>query len=187
MNKAEREKIAKSLLTGNYEISNSGGGGGGGTAVQHQYTHSHHGNTHTRIPPIQDPIGRTQGITKTKERLLYMQRHNLPKQHFLEIMTETATIPVVTGKELFEQKRQMLKKKGLEDTWTHVKLSPGLTWEDAIKGDASKQQVRENYLCALLVLSLLSLSLSLSLSLFLSTATTVSLSNHTSNSQSYRN
>lgn len=155
MNKAEREKIARSLLTGNYEISGSTSGHGSrlgspysgsrphspGAAAAAQANASKNQASSYRIPPV-DPISRTKEIARTKEKLLYLQRHNLPRQHFLEIMTETAPIPVVSGKELYEQKVGFLRNKGVDDTLTHVKLQPGLTWQNAIKRSPSPPDVR---------------------------------------------
>lgn len=110
--KEQREQIAHSVLTGSYEVKED--------------------DPHRDDGKVANPLKRANEIQRTKEKLLYLQRHNLPKPHFLELATETAHVPILDPSILRQEKLKMMRNRTVEHTLAHVRLEPGLDWHNAI-------------------------------------------------------
>jgi hypothetical protein len=85
----EREMIAKSILQGNFEIQRV-------APRSNKPTHQQH-------------IAHAKDNSTKQIKLLYENRHKLPKPHFLEVITESAKIPVVSPRKLYQEKVNLLK------------------------------------------------------------------------------
>jgi len=91
----EKEKVSKSILEGNYEIRNVPMDEDG--IVRRPPTSGGIPFVHKRAP--QTTPGNEYRQSLTQENKLYMSRFNLPKPHFLEVVTQSADIPIVNLKD----------------------------------------------------------------------------------------
>jgi hypothetical protein len=102
----EKEIIAKSILQGNFEIQ------------QLPVKYSQHKKEEQRQHYQQ--VAKARDNTSKELKLLYINRHKLPKPHFLEVVTEAAKIPIVSPK-LVHQERVLL----LKNSQSLGRLNPG--------------------------------------------------------------
>jgi hypothetical protein len=91
----EKEIIAKSILQGNFEIQ------------QLPVKYSQHKKEEQRQHYQQ--VAKARDNTSKELKLLYINRHKLPKPHFLEVVTEAAKIPIVSPKTVHQERVILLK------------------------------------------------------------------------------
>lgn len=87
---AQRETIATSILSGNYQVS-----------------------ANEQVSPSRSSIHRTEKeMSTTRSNFIDLNRHNLRKPNFLEVISESTRIPIVSPKEVYEQKITHIRSKG---------------------------------------------------------------------------
>jgi hypothetical protein len=85
-------KVAKALLTGNYDVEPT---------------------NDTKPRPI-TPVNPSKAVIDAEfkaQQLLLLNRHNLPKPRFLEVVTESTAIPTLSKKALREEQMKHIREK----------------------------------------------------------------------------
>lgn len=103
ISREEKEKVSKSILQGNYEIT------------EHSDDHLPHPSaSHEHIK---------RSITKIEDKQteLYVNRHRLPKPHFLEITTTSTNIPIISPKQLYQEKIMTIRDQHASTTSLRAK------------------------------------------------------------------
>lgn len=108
---AQRETIATSILSGNYQIS-----------------------ANEQVSPSRNSIHHTEKeMSTTRSHFIDLNRHSLRKPRFLEVISESTRIPIVSPKEVYEQKITHIRSKGsshqpnIEARTAKPKVSPDRT------------------------------------------------------------
>lgn len=94
---AEKEVIAKSILQGNFEIQRAS------HSSQQKSRHQQRLQTTRQVATHGKDYNQRQNI------LMHINRHRLPKPHFLEVITHAADIPIVSPRKLHRERVQLLK------------------------------------------------------------------------------
>ncbi len=98
---SQRESISTSILNGKYQVNNDS----------------------SPPSPNKNTIQRVEKeISQTKGNFIDLNRHNLRKPHFLEIVTESTKIPTISPKEVYESKISLIRSKGRD---TPAAMDPG--------------------------------------------------------------
>ncbi len=91
---AQRENISTSILNGKYQINNMTDSTDSAAKVNIHLTE--------------------REISNTRNNFINLNRHNLRKPNFLEIVTESTKIPFISPKDLYENKIATIRAKGNE-------------------------------------------------------------------------
>jgi len=94
----EKEIIAKSILEGNFEIQRV-------SAQSQPIPYKHNKQT----KQAQQTAAHAKDYNQRQKTELYINRHKLPKPHFLEVITQSANIPQVSPKKLHKEKVRLLR------------------------------------------------------------------------------
>jgi hypothetical protein len=135
---ADKERIARSILQGNFEIQATNASSvGSGLSLNESFRFSGKiANKQNRQVIAHGKDNNTKQL-----RLLSLNRHKLPKPHFLEVITHSTPIPIVSPKKLHREKVLLLR-----NSISLGKLRPGTAEElrrakeDVYYSDYEKQQ-----------------------------------------------